>query len=209
MKSLNKLNPMPAQFGKMDDILRRGFAGSGHNHDLQTLIATRTFAAVVVGMAIYTLAEYLIERPADWVGFLTHHLLHVAVIGLAVWLAAVMVISRLVIKPVNHVFIHLRRIASGRLEYLDVEVGSSQLSSVVGSVNALVSRLRRTPEDDSVSRALDHVRELRSALRERMSDSDDTVPIMRLVTKLEGELLEVVQEHTAPACPSSQLQTTM
>jgi methyl coenzyme M reductase subunit C-like uncharacterized protein (methanogenesis marker protein 7) len=136
-------------------------------------------------------------------------LLHVAVIGLAVWLAAVMVISRLVIKPVNHVFIHLRRIASGRLEYLDVEVGSSQLSSVVGSVNALVSRLRRTPEDDSVSRALDHVRELRSALRERMSDSDDTVPIMRLVTKLEGELLEVVQEHTAPACLSSQLQTTM
>lgn len=202
MKSLNKLNPMPAQFGKMDDILRRGFAGSGHNHDLQTLVATRTFAAVVVGMAIYTLAEYLIERPADWVGFLTHHLLHVAVIGLAVWLAAVMVISRLVIKPVNHVFIHLRRLASGRLDYLDVEVETAQLDGVVTSVNQLVARLRRTPEDDSVSRALDHVRELRTALRGRMSDSDDDVPIMRLVTKLEGELLEVMQEHTATASTS-------
>jgi methyl coenzyme M reductase subunit C-like uncharacterized protein (methanogenesis marker protein 7) len=118
-------------------------------------------------------------------------------------------ISRLVIKPVDHVFLHLRRVASGRLEYLDVEVGSSQLSSVVGSVNALVARLRRTPENDSVSRALDHIRQLRAALRERMSDSDDTVPIMRLVSKLEGELLEVMQEHTATGSPSSQLQTTM
>jgi hypothetical protein len=42
-----------------------------------------------------------------------------------------------------------------------------------------------------------------------MSDSDDTVPIMRLVSKLEGELLEVMQEHTATGSPSSQLQTTM
>ena len=60
-----------------------------------------------------------------------------------------------------------------------------------------MARLRRTPEDDSVSRALDHVRKLRAALRERMKESDeDAVPIMRLVTKLEGELLEVMQEHS-------------
>ena len=94
-------------------------------------------------------------------------------------------------------------ICAGRLEYLDIEVGSSQLGGVVNSVNELVARLRRTPEDDSVSRALDHVRELRTALRGRMSDSDDDVPIMRLVTKLEGELLEVMQEHTATASTSS------
>jgi hypothetical protein len=37
-----------------------------------------------------------------------------------------------------------------------------------------------------------------------MSDSDDDVPIMRLVTKLEGELLEVMQENTvsSPLHPS-------
>ena len=167
----------------------------GETRDLLSLVASRTFAAVVAGMVLYTLVEYLIGRPADWPVFLTHHLLHVAVIGVAVWMVSAALINRLVIKPVDHVFLHLRRVASGRLEYLDFEVGSSQLGGVVNSLNELVARLRRSPEDDSVSRALDHVRELRTALRGRMSDSDDAVPIMRLVTKLEGDLLEVMQEH--------------
>jgi methyl-accepting chemotaxis protein len=166
--------------------------------DLLSLILTRTFVAVVIGMLLYTLVEFLIDRPADVPVFITHHVLHVAVIGVAVWVVSSVLISRLVIKPVDHVFIHLRRVASGRLEYLDIEAGSTQLGGVIGSLNALVARLRRTPEDDSVSRALDHVRELRTMLSARMNESDEAnVPVMRLVTKLEGELLDVMQEHPA------------
>jgi hypothetical protein len=210
-KSIHKNMPMkPGKYAKTSEPSPSGnFPAANETKDLLSLVVSRTFAAVVAGMLIYTIVEYFIDRPADFTAFLTHHVLHVAVIGVAVWVVSAALISRLVIKPVDHVFLHLRRVASGRLEYLDVEVGSSQLSSVVGSVNALVARLRRTPENDSVSRALDHIRQLRAALRERMSDSDDTVPIMRLVSKLEGELLEVMQEHTATGSPSSQLQTTM
>lgn len=178
---------------------RRGdLPAATDTRDLLTLVVSRTFAAVVAGMFLYTLAEYLIDRPADWQEFLTHHVLHVAVIGAAVWVVTALLISRLVIKPVDHVFLHLRRVASGRLDYLDIEVGSTQLGGVVHSVNELVARLRRTPEDDSISRALDHVRELRTALRARTTGSEeDAVPVMRLVTKLEADLLEVMQEHTA------------
>jgi methyl-accepting chemotaxis protein len=166
--------------------------------NLSSLILTRTFATVVLGMLLYTLIEFLIDRPSDVPVFITHHVLHVVVIGVAVWVVSSVLISRLVIKPVDHVFIHLRRVASGRLEYLDIEAGSTQLGGVIGSVNALVARLRRTPDDDSVSRALDHVRELRTALRARMNESDETnVPIMRLVTKLEGELLDVMQNQSS------------
>jgi len=164
--------------------------------DLLSLVASRTFGAVFIGMLLYTFVEYLIERPYDWSGFLTHHILHVVVIGVAVWIVSTILIRHLVIKPVDHVFLHLRRVASGRLDYLDIEVGSTQFNGVVGSVNELVARLRRTPEDDSVSRALDHIRKLRAALKEQMKETDeDAVTIMRLVTKLEGELLEVMQEH--------------
>lgn len=164
--------------------------------DLLSLVASRTFGAVFIGMLLYTFVEYLIERPDDWSGFLTHHILHVVVIGVAVWIVSTILIRHLVIKPVDHVFLHLRRVASGRLDYLDIEVGSTQFNGVVGSVNELVARLRRTPEDDSVSRALDHIRKLRAALKEQMKETDeDAVTIMRLVTKLEGELLEVMQEH--------------
>lgn len=174
------------------------FTVDSSTKDLSSLILTRTFATVVLGMLLYTLIEFLIDRPSDVPVFITHHVLHVVVIGVAVWVVSSVLISRLVIKPVDHVFIHLRRVASGRLEYLDIEAGTTQLADVIGSVNALVARLRRTPEDDSVSRALDHIRELRVALRQRMNESDETnVPIMRLVTKLEGELLDVMQNQSS------------
>lgn len=177
---------------------KRDIPADSSTKDLLSLILTRTFVAVVIGMLLYTLIEFLIDRPTNVPVFITHHLLHVAVIGVAVWAVSSVLISRLVIKPVDHVFIHLRRVASGRLEYLDIEAGSTQLGGVVGSLNALVARLRRTPEDDSVSRALDHVRELRTMLSARINESDEAnVPVMRLVTKLEGELLDVMQEHSA------------
>lgn len=175
---------------------RNDMPSYNETRDLLSLVASRTFGAVFIGMLLYTFVEYLIERPYDWSGFLTHHILHVVVIGMAVWIVSTILIRHLVIKPVDHVFLHLRRVASGRLDYLDIEVGSTQFNGVVGSVNELVARLRRTPEDDSVSRALDHIRKLRAALKEQMKETDeDAVTIMRLVTKLEGELLEVMQEH--------------
>lgn len=175
---------------------RNDMPSYNETRDLLSLVASRTFGAVFIGMLLYTFVEYLIERPDDWSGFLTHHILHVVVIGMAVWIVSTILIRHLVIKPVNHVFLHLRRVASGRLDYLDIEVGSTQFNGVVGSVNELVARLRRTPEDDSVSRALDHIRKLRAALKEQIKETDeDAVTIMRLVTKLEGELLEVMQEH--------------
>ena len=175
---------------------RNDMPSYNETRDLLSLVASRTFGAVFIGMLLYTFVEYLIERPDDWSGFLTHHILHVVVIGVAVWIVSTILIRHLVIKPVDHVFLHLRRVASGRLDYLDIEVGSTQFNGVVSSVNELVARLRRTPEDDSVSRALDHIRKLRAALKEQMKETDeDAVTIMRLVTKLEGELLEVMQEH--------------
>ena len=155
-----------------------------------------TSAAPLIGMAAYSAVEYLIERPSDWTTFLFHHVLHVAVIGLAVWIASFLVIRRLVIEPVDHIFVHLRRVAAGRLEFLDCTVGAREVGHVVASVNHLVSRLRRTPEPDSISRCLDHLRGLREALKTVSATAqDDLVPVMRLVTSLEGDLLDLLQVH--------------
>jgi hypothetical protein len=118
----------------------------------------------------------------------------VAVIGLAVWIASFLVIRRLVIEPVDHIFVHLRRVAAGRLEFLDCTVSVREVGHVVASVNHLVSRLQRTPEPDSVSRCLDHLRGLREALKKVSATAqDDLVPVMRLVTSLEGDLLDLLQ----------------
>ena len=155
-----------------------------------------TLAATLIGMTAYSAVEYLIERPSDWTTFLLHHVLHVAVIGFAVWVATYFVIRRLVIEPVDHIFVHLRRVAAGRLEYLDCTVRVREVGHVVASVNHLVSRLRRTPEPDSVSRCLDHLRGLREALKTVSAKAEDElVPVMRLVTALEGDLLDLLQDE--------------
>ena len=145
-------------------------------------------------MAVYSIVEFVIERPANWPMFLLHHVLHVALIGVAVWIASLMVIRRFVIRPANHIFVHLRQISAGRLEYLHCAVRASELSEVVTSLNDLVAKLRRTPEPDAISRALDHLRNLRAGLRSSAAElGDDIVPVMRLVTALEGDLLEILQ----------------
>ena len=169
-------------------------AKDDENGSLHGKVSRWTLAATLIGMATYSAVEYFIERPSDWTTFLFHHVLHVAVIGLAVWIASFLVIRRLVIEPVDHIFIHLRRIAAGRLEFLDCTVSVREVGHVVASVNHLVSRLRRTPEPDSVSRCLDHLRGLREALKKVSATAqDDLVPVMRLVTSLEGDLLDLLQ----------------
>lgn len=148
----------------------------------------------MLGMALYTLIEFLIDKPDDWANFILHHFLHVAIIGIAVWAASLIVIRRFVIEPVDHIFVHLRRVAAGRLEYLDCMVRAREVGDVIASVNHLVSRLRRVPEPDAASQALDYLVNLREALKGASSKlGEDIVPIMRLVSDLEGELLNVLQ----------------
>jgi len=154
-----------------------------------------TFGAVLIGMMVYSLVEFFIDRPSDWIRFFTHHLLHVLVIGVVVWLALVFVIRRAVVEPASRIFVHLRKVAAGRLDYMECEVQSREVGEVVASINALVSTLKRVPEPDSASRAMDRVRELRELLRQSGDKlGDELVPAMRMLTRLEGELLEVLQE---------------
>ncbi len=70
------------------------------------------------------------------------------------------------------------------------------------SPRVLVSRLRRVPEPDAASEALDHLVNLRETLKAASGKpGDDIVPIMRLVSGLEGELLSVL--HLTEGEPAS------
>ncbi|RYD18160.1 MAG: hypothetical protein EOP88_23580 [Verrucomicrobiaceae bacterium] len=153
-----------------------------------------TLLASLCGMAAYTGMEYLISPPDDFAGFLLHHVIHVAFIGIAVWWASLQVIRRFVVDPVDRVFIHLRRVAAGRLDYLDIEVGTHELADVIGSVNLLVGKLLRKPDPEAIYHAFDELRNLRLELK-RVSDilGDDIVPIMKYLGKLEEAMLVIIQ----------------
>jgi hypothetical protein len=163
-----------------------------------SLLVTMSKAVVTAslsGMLLYTLVEYLVQRPDDWVEFFVHHLLHTLIVVGVVAVVASMTMHRMVIKPVSHVFIHIRRMAAGRIENIDLECRSDEIRSVLESINHLANRLRTAGKDDALSHALDDIRDIRAHLRETLSDSDASVATMRHLAKLENRLLDVLQQH--------------
>jgi hypothetical protein len=159
-------------------------------------MARAVVSASLLGMLIYTLVEYFVQRPDDWAEFFIHHLLHTLIVVGVVAIVASVTLHKVVIKPVSHVFIHLKRMAAGRIEKIDLECRSDEIRSVVESINLLAIRLRTAGKDDVLSHALDDIRDIRAQLRESLSDSDIDVTIMRNLAKLENRLLDVLQQHS-------------
>lgn len=169
-------------------------------------MAKAVIAASLLGMALYTFIEYLIQRPDDWADFFIHHLMHTLIVVGVVAVVASMTMHKLVIKPVSHVFIHIRRMALGRIENIDLECRSDEIRSVVESINHLATRLRTPGKSDALSHALDDIRDLRTHLRETLSDSDSSVTTMRQLSSLENRLLDVMQQHGD--CPPAKIAYT-
>lgn len=167
-------------------------------------MAKAVIAASLLGMMIYTLIEYFIQRPADWADFFVHHLMHTLIVVGVVAVVASMTMHKLVIKPVSHVFVHIRRMAAGRIENIDMECRSDEIRSVVESINHLATRLRNPSNNDALSHALDDIRDLRNHLRASLSDSDASVTTMRHLSNLENRLLDVMQQHGD--CASSKVR---
>lgn len=184
---------MPLQLGRETNI-----------ENLQKAAAKWTLGASVLGMFVYTGIEYVLDPPESASYFFLHHLTHVAIIAGAVWFASWMLINRMILRPVSQIFTHLKRMAAGRIDYLDGDMGSRELADVAHTINQLVAKLSRGRDVGSVSKGLDSLRELRrelSGVTERLGE--DAVPVMRALTTLEGELLHVLQEvpeSTAACC---------
>jgi HAMP domain-containing protein len=172
-----------------------------HN-SISRAVGIWTLLASVTGMMVYTMAEYLIEPPTNLPAFLLHHVMHVAIIGIAVWWASMKVVRRFVTKPASDVFIHLHRMASGRIDYLDMKVETDEINDVAGSINRLVGKLRRETDPDATSHILDKLRILRLELRKITSQlGDDGVPVMKSLVLLEEEMLGML--HLADDQPAS------
>jgi methyl-accepting chemotaxis protein len=175
--------------------MKTEISNDSSGRSLLITMAKAVIAASLLGMLLYTLVEYLIQRPEDWADFFVHHLMHTLIVVGVVAVVASATMHKLVIKPVSHVFIHIRRMAAGRIENIDLECRSDEIRSVVESINHLATRLRTPGNNDALAHAIDDIRDLRKQLRETLSDSDASVATMRQLSKLENRLLDVMQEH--------------
>ena len=74
-----------------------------------------------------------------------------------------------------------------------------EVESIVEGVNSLTSQLKKAPESDASSKAVDDLVDLRGKLKEVIDSevikADSLVPIMQDLTKLEGHLLSALESQ--------------
>lgn len=154
-----------------------------------------TLLAAIAGMTVYGSVEYFATGAKSLSEFAVHHLLDVSIIMLAVWVATWVVIRRSVVDPVNRVFVHLKRMAAGRIQFFEGKMHSREMADVASSINQLVARLSKTPNQGSVSEGMDSLRRLRVELSKVSKElGDSAVPIMRSLNELEGSLLHILSD---------------
>ncbi len=81
----------------------------------------------------------------SWSEFFGHHLIPSLVTGLIIWVILSALLHRTVTEPLRHLFAHLYRVGSGRLEPISPDTGVVEIQTIVEGVNLLVHRLRATP----------------------------------------------------------------
>lgn len=160
---------------------------------LQQTTTKWTLGAALVGLSLYAAIEYLVVKPESLPSFLLHHMMDVSLVVLLVWFACNLVIRQFVIEPVSRVFIHLKRMAGGRIDYIRGEMKSREIVEVATSINQLVAKLSATRDERSVSEGLDSLRQLRMDLNAVTDDlGERSVPVMRSLSKLEASLLHLL-----------------
>ncbi|MDX2081261.1 MAG: hypothetical protein SFU53_10795 [Terrimicrobiaceae bacterium] len=162
---------------------------SAASRSLGRILLSRAVLVAAAGLLIYSGAELAFDPPRDLLNFVTHHFVHVALIGFGVWFACWLALRKNVLVPVEAIARHLSRFRHGRIERLVCDTQAKEIEIIVTGINQLAERLQTTAPSD-LSAALTAVQELRVHLnRVSAADPETKVPVMRALTRLESSLL--------------------
>ncbi len=166
------------------------------SRSLGRILLSRAVLVTIAGLAIYSGAELAFDPPKDWLNFVTHHFVHVALIGLGAWLACWLALRKNILIPVEAIARYLSRFRHGRIERLVCDTKATEIEIIVTGINQLAERLQATSPDD-LNTALTSVQELRVHLnRVSATDPETKVPVMRALTRLESALLLLLCKET-------------
>ncbi|MAI30865.1 hypothetical protein OAF99_00425 [Akkermansiaceae bacterium] len=166
---------------------------------LTWIVTKASLISVALGMTGYSVFEFIASGEIDGGEFATHHLLPVFIIGLVVWLALHWLLQAKLVSPIQEINEHLYHLGLGRLAPLQLVSDVREVESIVEGVNSLTSQLKKAPESDASSKAVDDLVDLRGKLKEVIDSevikADSLVPIMQDLTKLEGHLLSALESQ--------------
>ena len=166
---------------------------SNQHRSLNGVVIGASFIAVFLGTAFWSIIEYFMGASPSWSEFLGHHLIPSLVTGLIIWVILSALLHRTVTEPLRHLFAHLYRVGSGRLEPISLDTGVAEIQTIVEGVNLLVHRLRATSGAPAHTQAQDRLKRIRNKIRSMADaagpDSPIFLDLIKELRALEGDVL--------------------
>lgn len=168
------------------------------HRSLNWTLTTSSILAVIIAMTAYTLFEILSSGSVSGPEIVTHHVLPTIFIGIIIWAVLTLLLRSKVIAPVENILGHLKHIGNGRLAEIENHAEISEIRGIISGVNSLTDKLKKAPDNEGLSKAIDDLVKLRADLKGLIDNDqitpDDLVPVMRDLRRLEGHFLSALVE---------------
>jgi len=161
---------------------------------LSALVTFWVGVAISVSMAGYAWVQYMVTPDATVVGLFTRHLWHVAALGVVIYAFSWIVLRRLVLHPLETVYLHLYAVGAGKRTPLDLPTNVTEIQTIVDGVNLMVRRMALGAEGGSFDRAERLLREIRAtAKRLPVADADRNAvaDLLAQLVELENSLVAI------------------
>lgn len=126
-------------------------------------------------MALYAAVEHQHNPGATWLALAVTHLGHAVLLAVLVYVSLVIGFARLVVRPLQAVRAHLYKVATGRLDVLELQAGSREIDAIVSSVNLMVRRMRLGAGDADPHRTALALRDIAGRLRDAAPDAAEAI----------------------------------
>jgi hypothetical protein len=113
---------------------------------LTFLIAMWTGLALVVSMGVCIGTQILLHPDRPVVDVLLHCAPHVLLMGLLLYTACILTVRRVLLRPVNEIFLHLYNVHDGHVEALHLDGGSREVQTIVDGINTMIWQMEQQDE---------------------------------------------------------------
>lgn len=156
--------------------------------------------AIVIGMAAYAVYQYFTMPGMTVQQLLLHHLWHVLALGAVIYMLCWLVFYRVLLRPLQQIYLHLYAVGAGKLEPLVLESNVAEIRTIVEGINLMLRRMEQGVDVQALEHAQGVIAELKEAIRRwEVSEPAATGFPLEKLAALEGSLLAIVRNVNAPA----------
>ena len=142
---------------------------------LASVFALRLAVTLGVAMAAYAALEINRDPALPRWGLAVTHAWHVAALGVLLYAILLVGVERTIAAPLRKIHAHLYRVATGRLEILELASSVREVEEIVGSVNLMVRRMRIGSGEFDARRAAASLRDVARRLHAEAPEDAEAV----------------------------------